>query len=233
MHASAPLDIPFHPTYTIVGESDISAHLSKILKLIHPTSQISRASPRSALMAAMSASRHSPVVDRDGAGHIVLCGSNWAADRDALIGAGRAPDTFSVLTIPIGDPWSYWEFSKPNIDKIKFERGVQMDAMDFKRYLLHEVRSAQIDEDGNFKLNESCYAHFHQNIVEKYSTTIRKVVDRLSDERSQQSYLKVLMSPPEASWAHYLAQTFRSQQYFDYINYDACKAVLNLSLIHI
>ena len=227
MHASAPLDIPFHPAYTIVGESDISAHLSKILKLIHPTSQISRASPRSALIAAISVSQHSPVADPGGAGHLILCGSNWASDRNALLGAGHGPETFSVLPIPIGDPWSYWEFSKSNIDKMKFESGVQMDATDFKQYLLHDVGSAQIDEDGNFKLNEFCYAHFHQDIIEKYSKTIRKVVDRLSDERSRQAYLKVLMAPPEVSWAHYLAQTFRSQQYFDYINYDACKAVLN------
>ena len=212
MHASAPLDIPFHPAYTIVGENYISSHFSKILKLIHPTSDISTC--RS-------------IADAGDAGHLVLCGSNWAADRDALLGAGHAPDTFSVLTIPIGDHWSYWEFSKSNIDKMKFENEVQMDVMDFKKYLLQDAHRAKLDEDGNFKLNENCYAHFHQDIIEGNSKTIRKVVDRLSDERSRQSYLKVLMSPPEVSWAHYLAQTFRSQQYFDYINYDACKAVLN------
>ena len=212
MHASAPLDIPFHPAYTIVGENYISSHFSKILKLIHPTSDISTC--RS-------------IADAGDAGHLVLCGSNWAADRDALLGAGHAPDTFSVLTIPIGDPWSYWEFSKSNIDKMKFENEVQMDAMDFKRYLLHDVRSAQLDEDGNLKLLKTCYMHYNQDKIEENATMIREVLDRLSDERSRQAYLKVLMSPPQVSWAHYLVQTFRSQQYFDYINYDACKAVLN------
>jgi FkbM family methyltransferase len=212
MHAAAPLDIPFHPAYTIVSESYISAHFFKILKLIHPTSDISTCSS---------------IADAGDAGHLVLCGSNWAADRDALLGAGHAPDTFSVLTIPIGDPWSYWEFSKSNIDKMKFENEVQMDVVDFKRYLLHDVRTAQLDEDGNLNLIKSCYMHFHQDTIENNAATIRKVAGRLSDERSRQAYLKVLMSPPEVSWTHYLAQTFRSQQYFDYINYDACKAVLN------
>ena len=212
MHASAPLDIPFHPAYTIVGENYISAHLSKILKLIHPTSDI-------------SACRS--IADAGDAGHLVLCGLNWAGERDALLGAGHAPETFSVLTIPIGDPWSYWEFSKSNIDKMKFENEVQMDVVDFERYLLHDVRTAQLDEDGCLRLNENRYAYFDQDIIERNSTTIKKVADRLSDERSRQAYLKVLMSPPRVSWAHYLAQTFRSQQYFDYINYDACKAVLN------
>jgi FkbM family methyltransferase len=212
MHASAPLDIPFHPAYTIVGENYISAHLSKILKLIHPTSDI-------------SACRS--IADAGDAGHLVLCGLNWAGERDALLGAGHAPETFSVLTIPIGDPWSYWEFSKSNIDKMKFENEVQMDVVDFERYLLHDVCTAQLDEKGCLRLNENRYAYFDQDIIERNSTTIKKVADRLSDERSRQAYLKVLMSPPRVSWAHYLAQTFRSQQYFDYINYDACKAVLN------
>ena len=212
MHAAAPLDIPFHPAYTIVGEIEISAHLSKILKLIHPTSYISTCET---------------IAGACGAGHLVLCGSNWAAERDALVRARQARDTFSELTIPIGDPWSYWEFSKPNIDKMKFENEVQMDVVDFERYLLHDVHRAKLDEDGNFKPTESCYMHFHQDTIEGNATTIREVADRLSDERSLQAYLKVLMSPPEVSWTHYLAQTFRSQQYFDYINYDACKAVLN------
>jgi FkbM family methyltransferase len=212
MHTSVPLDMPFYTAYTIVGEPYISAHLSKILKLIHPTSDTSTCES---------------IGDAHDAGHLVLCGSNWAADRDALLGAGYAPETFSVLTVPIGDPWAYWEFSKSNIDKMKFENEVQMDVVDFERYLLHDVRTAQLDEDGCLRLNENRYAYFDQDIIERNSTTIKKVADRLSDERSRQAYLKVLMSPPRVSWAHYLAQTFRSQQYFDYINYDACKAVLN------
>jgi len=215
MHASAPLDIPHHPAYTIVGESDISAHLSKILKLIHPASDI-------ATRQSLAGADHAGL-----GGHLILSGSNWAAERAALLAAGVKPDTFSVLTIPVGDPWSYWEFSKSNIDKIEFEGEVRMDVVDFKRYLLHDVHRAKLDEDGNFTLTESCYAHFHQDTVEANATQIREVVGQLSDEASRQAYLKVLMSPPEVSWAHYLAQTFRSVQYFDYINFDACKAVLN------
>ena len=182
MHTSVPLDVPLYPAYTIVGESDISTHLAKILKLIHPTSDTSTCES---------------VGDAHDLGHLVLCGSNWAADRDTLLGAGHAPNTFSVLTVPIGDPWAYWEFSESNIDKMKFESGVRMDVMDFEQYLLHDVRTAQLDEDGRFRLNENRYAYFDQAIIERNSTTIKKVADRLSNERSQQAYLKVLMSRPK------------------------------------
>ncbi len=212
MHASAPLNIPPKPSYAIVGEAKIADHLCGIMEKAFPSSECRTVgSPTEA-------------VAQD---HYVLCGTNWFSDRDRLLDSGVDRASITTIPVPIGDPWSYWEFSKPNLDKIEFADDVRMHKSDFENYLLHEVERAFVDDHGRFQLIENSYGIYHQDVIAENSAAIKYVVSQLADEKSKQTYLKVLMSEPEHCWSHYLASTFRSVQYFDYVDFAACKTVLN------
>jgi FkbM family methyltransferase len=212
MHASAPLDIPVRDAYQLVGEDNVTSHLARVMTLIRPDAKISTASSPDDIAADVFP---------------VLCGQDWASDRDALRKKGVDVQGYATLPVPIGDPWSWWEFSRANIDHLGFGDEVIMGRHEFEQYLLNEADRATINDDGEMVLFSSCYFIYNQDRVEENAAKIRTVVEAFSDEQSRQTYLKVLMKTPEYSWEHYLSRTFRSVQYFDYVNYQACKSVLN------
>ena len=71
------------------------------------------------------------------------------------------------------------------------------------------------------------YPALHTNQINKHITEINFIRNRLSDQRSQDSYTKILFASPNILWEHYINGLLTSLQYFDYLMINPGDVIIN------
>jgi FkbM family methyltransferase len=214
LHRQAPAYLPQSSKFVLYGEMAIAGPLARIVALLRPQSSVEIGRIENA--------------DVDpGDAHLILCGANWAADLEVLREKGVKEDNMSLLPVPVDDPWSWWEFALKTGDDLFLDHDrVGLGQPDFVNYLIG-IGRAGLDDQNMVQLNPNSYGFNSREVIEQSQEAVSIVISHLADERSRQSYRRVLFGDPMVGWQDYISRTFRRSQYFDYIRFDLCQQVLN------
>lgn len=131
---------------------------------------------------------------------------------------GKAENLF-VMPIPLGNPWSYWEFS----------RRVHGAFGEVRKLSDEELAAVLGPDEGDGLRWTRHYMRFNAAILQEHQDRIGFVLGNLADEESTRSYMRVLTAEPLALWRHYAANTYNTIQYFDpkLLSFDEGAVVLN------
>ena len=132
-----------------------------------------------------------------------------------------------ILPLPLGDMWSWWDFSERFFDRIDYDSGVKISIADFSE-MLSEMNRIEIFQDtGNIRVNNDSYLSHQEELIVPHQDKIFEVMSRLSDDTSRETYARVMTGSPEQSWNHYCSRIFETVQYFEFVDYENCEVVIN------
>ncbi len=211
MIVDAPLKFPEEISFVILGESDISGLLVKILALLRP-----------------QASFIGYVDDPDEAGDntLVVCELERQEARDLFVSRRDDPDII-FMPLPVDEMWSYWEFARHFLDRLEYDGEVKTTRENFVELLLFRRRAKRNAETQELELTPHSYLSLISERVMEHEDEIVEVLQGLTDNHSRQVYKMLITGEPEQHWSHFTARAFRSVQYFDYIKHQHCQVVLN------
>ncbi len=211
MIVDAPLKFPEEISFVILGESEISGLLVKILGLLRP-----------------EASFIGFVDDPAQAGDncLVVCELERQVAKDLFL--SRRDDLDIIfMPLPVDEMWSYWEFARQFLGWLTYDGEVKTTRENFVELLLARGRAKKDQESGELSLTPHCYLSLNSDTVMEHEDKIVEVLQGLSDDHSRQVYKMLITGEPEQHWSYYTARAFRSVQYFDYIRHQHCQVVLN------
>ncbi|MAG98666.1 MAG: FkbM family methyltransferase [Alphaproteobacteria bacterium] len=211
MIVDAPLKFPEEISFAILGESEISGMLVKILGLLRPE-------------ASFIGFVDDPAETGDNT--LVVCELERQAAKDLFLSQRDDPDII-FMPLPVDEMWSYWEFARQFLERLEYDGEVKTSREDFVELLLARDRAKQDQESGELSLTPHCYLSLISDTVMEEEDKIVEVLQGLSDDHSRQVYKMLITGEPEQHWSHYTARVFRSVQYFDYIRPQHCQVVLN------
>ena len=211
MTIDAPLNLANDGPYYVLGETEVTRHLVSIIETVRPGARF---------CGYVDAPHQATGVP------LIVCDPEIEGASD-LVRAGEAADAL-IMPLPIGDYWSYWEFSKRALGEIRFDDGaVTMSETAFTEMLL-TIKRAMIDQNsGRLQATPDLYLSQNPEIILANQEKIRRVLETLSDQYSRRAYGTVVTGTPETCWALYLDRVFRSVQYFEHIDYGRCHTVIN------
>ena len=212
MIVDAPLKFPEEICFAILGESEISKVLVKILELLRP-------------QATFAGFVDDPV--EAGESVLVICELERDAARDLFLSRRDDPDII-FMPLPVDEMWSYWEFACHFLDRLSYDDGeVRTSRQDFVELLHARGRAKKDPQPGEPQLTPHSYLSLISETVMKHEEDVVEVLRGLSDDHSRQVYKMLIAGEPEQHWSHYTARAFKSVQYFDYIRHQHCQVMLN------
>ena len=207
---SAPLALPNSGRYYILGDNSLTQTVAKILQKLRPDAEFCGFASHS------SEANGIPIVVSD-----VTCG-----DAARLVLEHDREDIL-ILPLPIGDMWSWWDFSERIFDRIGYDNGVTISHADFSGMLSEMNRIEILPDTGSIRVNDSSYLSHQEELVVPHNDKIFEVMSRLSDDVSRETYARVVTGSPEQSWNHYCRRIFENVQYFEFVDYENCEVVIN------
>ncbi len=216
MIVDAPLEFPENETYRILGDERLGERLVDILSVVRPRAEF-------AGFAADAGSFEDalPVVV-----------SLESDDAKALFRTRRDDDGIVFFPLPVDEMWSYWALAEDFLDHLRLEgTGVTADKSDFEQLLIKRQRAEVDEESGSWKLKPVCYLKYFNEDVARDSEQISRVLELLSDNRSRAIYRMLVAGEPHEHWGHYLSRAFRSIQYFEHLDFTACRSVVNAGVL--
>jgi FkbM family methyltransferase len=210
MIVDAPLNFPADRSYKMLGTTEMSGFLQKILGIVRPDAEFMGFTDDPA--------------DRS-ADLLVVC--DLSVEGSVVLASDREAEDVMIFPLPVGDMWSYWEFAKVAIDHIKVDDELTMEAQDFAAILYAIGRVKADPETGEAVMSQNSYLSANSEEVGKNKDMILSVIRGLSDEASRTRYSTLLTGKPEAHWGRYLSRAFRNIQYFDYVDFGRCETVIN------
>jgi len=210
MIADAPLQFPADRSYKMLGETEMSVFLQKILGVVRPD--------------AMFLGYTNDPSDRD-ADLLVVC--DLSVEGSADLARDRDAEDVVIFPLPEGDMWSYWEFSKYALEHLQVGEELAMEARKFAT-LLYSIGRVKADpETGQVVMSDNSYLSAQGEEIGKNKDMILKIIRGLGDDESRTRYSILLTGKPEAHWDRYLDRAYKNIQYFDYIDFSRCKTVIN------
>ena len=207
MILDAPLKLPQRCSYTIFGDTAICRRLQEILSVVRPGASFlgyrSNASDRS--------SDYLIVVD------LLVPGAAGLLDQKEHPGV-------AVFPVPIGDYWSYWEFSEFALGHLEVDGEVtgkvSVSDQDMAEILTRMGRIVVDQDTGAASVPDIHYLSMQKNEISENMDKIMEVSEGLSDKASLDRFTLLLTSAPQVHWQRYVERTFSNIQYFDYIDFS-------------
>lgn len=211
MIIDAPLCLSNEGPYYVLGDTEITRQLVSIIEAVRPGARFA------GYVDAVHQAKGAP---------LIVC--DLRTDEAKRLVRGGVPANVRIMPLPVGDYWSYWEFSKRALGKIGFDgRTVTMSESAFTDMLLSTKRAAVDKVSGGLEVTPFQYLSKNIEILLANKEKIRRVIEALADHSSRQTYNTVVTGPPEACWSYYMERVFRSIQYFEHIDYGRCRTVIN------
>lgn len=211
MMIDAPLCLSNEGPYYVLGDTDLTRQLVSIVEAVRPGARFG------GYVDAAHQAKGAP---------LIVCDLRIEAAKN-LVRSGETANAL-IMPLPVGDYWSYWEFSKHVIDKIGFD-GHSVTMLDgaFADMLLGTKRARIDKKSGTLTTTPNQYLSRNPEILLANQEKIRRVIETLSDHYSRQAYSTVVTGSPESCRSFYLDRVFRSVQYFEHIDYGRCHTVIN------
>lgn len=206
----APLQLPGHCSYAIFGQTGICRRLQEILAVVRPRAEFLG------------------FVDEAGdcsADYLIVC--DLAAPGAGGFLSRRDDPKIAIMPLPVGDMWSYWEFSKFALQHLNIDESLTLDEQNWVD-VLNEMGRVKADPvSGNPAISNFSYLSTATDLIGQNKDVILEVMQGLSDDASRSRYSLLLTAAPMDHWNRYLARTFANIQYFDYLDFSRCQVVLN------
>ena len=211
MMIDAPLCLSNEGPYYVLGATDITRQLVSILEAVRPGARFN---------GYVDAAHHAKGAP------LIVCDLR-IEEAKSLVRERQSANAL-IMPLPVGDYWSYWEFSKRAIREIGFDGcAVTMPESAFTDMLIVMTRATFDKESDALGVTPDQYLSLNPEILLANQEKIRRVIETLSDHSSRHAYSTVVTGSPETCWSFYLDRVFRSVQYFDHIDYGRCHSVIN------
>jgi FkbM family methyltransferase len=207
---STPLALPDSGQYHLLGDTELTQTVEKILQKLRPNAEFCGYVTTSV---------------EAGGKPVIVCDPT-CGDAGQLINERDRDDIF-IMPLPIGDMWSWWEFSERLFDKIKYDDGVKIALADFTE-MLHKMNRIEFYQGNRgIRVSPDSYLSQQEELIVEHKDKIFEVMSRLSDDVSRETYARVMTGSPEQGWHHYCNRIFETTQYFEYVDYENCNVVIN------
>lgn len=211
MIIDAPLCLSNEGRYYVLGDTGVTRQLVSIIEAVRPGARFA------GYVDAVHQAKGAP---------LIVCDLR-VDEAKRLVRRGISANVL-IMPLPVGDYWSYWEFSKRVGQEIGFDgRAVTMPDGAFTDMLLSTKRAAADKFSGILPITPDQYLSRNPEILLANQEKVRQVIETLSDHSSRQAYSTVVTGSPEACRSFYLDRVFRSVQYFEHIDYGRCHTVIN------
>ena len=210
MIIDAPLQLPGQCSYAIFGDTEICRRLQEILAVVRPE--------------ATFLGFRSDTNDRS-ADHLIVTDLSIPGAAELL--GQRDLQAVAIFPVPLGDYWSYWEFSKFALERLTVNGEILVSEQNMAEIQGEMGRVVADPETGAPSLRNSSYLSMQKDQIGEGIDKILEVFEGLSDDASRENFSLLLTSPPREHWKHYVARAYANIQYFDYIDFSRCETVLN------
>ena len=209
MIVTAPLDFPEVCRFQMLGETRFTAQVVRILGALRPLARFAgHVGDRAALTA----------------DYLVVC--DLAVPGAAAL-VGTADPKVLVMPLPVGDVWSYWALADDVIDYIRPGPTPSLDDDDLLQTMIAIERAKVQPGTGQILTRPDAFLVDKTDWLAPNIDRIMQVFERLGDAASHDVYKMLIAGRPPMHWAYYIGRLFKTVQYFELVNYDACQVVLN------
>ena len=189
----APGEMAANAEYLLVGDSDRTRFLRRILEAVRPDTRCLG---------------FADGIGAPTAASLLLAEPDWPVALAELRRAGWPEASLLVMPCPEGDPWSYWSLAEKFLGEVDF-----LADLGERHPAFFKTGSDKLS-DPEWKRHYCCYC---EGLVRRNLPYIRDVLGRLADRKSRELYGMVLGASPYALWSHYVKAAFRGLQYFDHV----------------